>query len=115
MTNPSWSTREIAELTGVTLRTVRHYHEVGLLPEPQRRTNGYKQYDSAHRARILRIKQLTDLGFSLHRIAEMGTAEQVPREALSTLHAELTENIERLERARCELGNLLGQEPLLLQ
>ncbi|GLY17671.1 MerR family transcriptional regulator [Kineosporia rhizophila] len=107
----SWSTREIAELTGVTLRTVRHYHEVGLLPEPQRGANGYKQYDSGHRARILRIKRLTELGFSLSRIAGMGECEQVPREAVTALHAELTENIQRLERAREDLQQILRDAP----
>jgi hypothetical protein len=30
----AWSTRELAELAGTTLRAVRHYHEVGLLAEP---------------------------------------------------------------------------------
>src|SRR5204863_5377681 len=39
----AWSTREIAELAGTSLRAVRHYHEVGLLAEPERRANGYKQ------------------------------------------------------------------------
>jgi DNA-binding transcriptional MerR regulator len=36
----AWSTRQLAELTGTTLRTVRHYHDVGLLEEPKRRANG---------------------------------------------------------------------------
>jgi DNA-binding transcriptional MerR regulator len=61
----AWSTREIAELAGTTVRAVRHYHEVGLLAEPERRANGYKQYGVAHLIHVLRIKRLTDLGFSL--------------------------------------------------
>jgi AraC-like DNA-binding protein len=56
----AWSTREIAELAGTSLRAVRHYHEVGLLAEPERRANGYKQYGVAHLIRVLRIKRLTD-------------------------------------------------------
>ena len=57
----SWSTREIAELAGTSLRAVRHYHDVGLLPEPERRSNGYKQCGVAHLVRLLRIKRLVDL------------------------------------------------------
>jgi hypothetical protein len=53
----AWSTREIAELAGTTVRAVRHYHEVGLLDEPKRRANGYKQYGVAHLIRLLRIKR----------------------------------------------------------
>ena len=68
----AWSTREIAELAGTSLRAVRHYHEVGLLPEPERRANGYKQYGVSHLVRLLRITRLTDLGFSLSQIAAMG-------------------------------------------
>lgn len=104
-----WSTRQLAELTGTTLRAVRHYHEVGLLAEPERRANGYKQYGVAHLVRVLRIKRLTDLGFSLQQIQEMGDDDDHPEQALRTLDAELAETIERLQRARIELGLILNQ------
>lgn len=104
-----WSTREIAELAGTSLRAVRHYHEVGLLAEPERRANGYKQYGVTHLVRVRRIKRLTDLGFSLHQIAEMGDDDHHPQEALRTLDAELAATIERLQRARVELGLILHQ------
>ncbi|WP_226378287.1 helix-turn-helix domain-containing protein [Pseudonocardia abyssalis] len=103
----SWSTREIAELAGTSLRAVRHYHDVGLLEEPERRSNGYKQYGVAHLVRVLQIKRLTDLGFSLPQIAGMGDAADHPAEALRTLDAELSATIERLQRARVELGLIL--------
>ncbi|MEW2402728.1 MerR family transcriptional regulator [Streptomyces sp. NPDC046862] len=105
----AWSTREIAELAGTSLRAVRHYHEVGLLSEPERRANGYKQYGVTHLVRLLRIKRLVDLGFSLSRIAEMGTADDHPEEALRALDAELAATIERLQRARMELSLILHQ------
>jgi DNA-binding transcriptional MerR regulator len=103
----AWSTREIAELAGTSLRAVRHYHQVGLLPEPERRTNGYKQYGVAHLVRLVRIKRLVDLGFALPQIADMGDADDHPEQALRDLDAELRATIERLQRARDELGELL--------
>jgi DNA-binding transcriptional MerR regulator len=103
----AWSTREIAELAGTSLRAVRHYHEVGLLPEPERRSNGYKQYGVAHLVRLLRIKRLVDLGFSLARIAELGEDDHHPADALRTVDAEMGATIERLQRARVELGLIL--------
>jgi DNA-binding transcriptional MerR regulator len=103
----AWSTREIADLAGTSLRAVRHYHEVGLLGEPERRANGYKQYGVAHLVRLLRIKRLTELGFSLSQIAAMGEQDDHPEEALRTLDAELTATIERLQRVRVELGLIL--------
>ena len=103
----AWSTREIAELAGTSLRAVRHYHQVGLLAEPERRSNGYKQYGVAHLVRLVRIKRLTDLGFSLPQIAAMGDADDHPEEALRDLDAELAATIERLQAARVELGLIL--------
>ena len=106
----AWSTRQIAELAGTSLRSVRHYHEVGLLPEPQRRANGYKSYGVAHLVRLLRIRRLTDLGFSLAQIAELGDADEHPGEALRALDDELAGTIDRLQRARVELALIMRRE-----
>ena len=103
----AWSTREIAELAGTSLRAVRHYHQVGLLPEPERRSNGYKQYGVAHLVRLVRIKRLVDLGFSLPQIAALGDEDDHPEQALRELDAELAATIDRLQRARDELAELL--------
>lgn len=103
----AWSTREIAELAGTSLRAVRHYHQVGLLPEPERRSNGYKQYGVAHLVRLVRIKRLVDLGFTLPQIVALGDDDDHPEQALRELDAELAATIERLQRARDELGELL--------
>jgi DNA-binding transcriptional MerR regulator len=102
-----WSTREIADLAGTSLRAVRHYHDVGLLPEPERRSNGYKQYGVPHLVRLLRIKRLVDLGLSLAQIAELRDDDHHPQEALRALDADLAATIERLQRIRVELGLML--------
>ncbi|WP_327248591.1 MerR family transcriptional regulator [Streptomyces sp. NBC_01320] len=74
-----WSTRQLAELAGTTLRAIPHYHEIGLLAEPERRSNGYKSYGVPHLVRVLRIKHLTGLGLSLTQIAELGAPTNTPR------------------------------------
>ena len=56
---------EVAKLAGVTVRTLRHYHQMGVLPEPARSENGYRDYSAADLARVLRIKRLASLGFPL--------------------------------------------------
>ncbi|MGL5862792.1 MAG: MerR family transcriptional regulator, partial [Phycicoccus sp.] len=103
-----WSTKELAELAGTTLRAVRHYHEVGLLEEPERRSNGYKQYGVPHLLRVLRIKRLTELGFSLTQIADLPDHDHHPAEALHSLDTELAANIDRLQRARDQIGRILA-------
>ncbi|ANY05335.1 MerR family transcriptional regulator [Pseudonocardia sp. HH130630-07] len=103
----AWSTRELAELAGTSLRAVRHYHEVGLLAEPERRANGYKEYGVAHLVRVLRIRRLSDLGLSLSQIATLGTGDPPDEGPLRTLDAELAAVVERLQRTRAELGLLM--------
>ena len=105
----AWSTRQLAELAGTSVRAVRHYHDVGLLPEPERRSNGYKQYGVPHLVRLLRIKRLVDLGFSLPQIAELGDADEHPEEALRALDADLEAQIDRLRELRGELAELLDR------
>ncbi|SKH45416.1 MerR family transcriptional regulator [Mycobacteroides abscessus subsp. massiliense] len=105
-----WSTRELADLAGTSLRTVRHYHDVGLLGEPKRRSNGYKSYGVAHLVRVLQIKRLTGLGLSLKQIAEMDGADENPQEALRALDAELATTIDRLQGVRDELAQIFSSE-----
>lgn len=105
----AWSTRELADLAGTTVRAVRHYHDIGLLEEPHRRANGYKEYRVAHLVRVLRIKRLTDLGFTLPQIAEIGDADQHPREALRGLDAHLARTLDRLQDVRAEVHEMLRQ------
>ncbi|NJQ01292.1 MerR family transcriptional regulator [Streptomyces zingiberis] len=103
-----WSTRELAELASTTVNTVRHYHRLGLLDEPERRANGYKQYGVRHLVRLLRIRRLTELGVPLSRIGEVGTGDRdTTADALRALDAELGATIERLQRARSGIAAIL--------
>ncbi|NBE96912.1 MerR family transcriptional regulator [Nonomuraea sp. KC401] len=103
----AWSTRQLAKLTDSTVKAIRHYHEIGLLDEPERAANGYKQYKVAHLIRMLQIKRLRDLGVSLSQIAAMERADEDPDEAIRLLDAELAATIERLNRVRAELAVIL--------
>ncbi|MFC4561036.1 MerR family transcriptional regulator [Nocardiopsis mangrovi] len=106
----AWSTREIAELAGISVRSVRHYHEVGLLPEPERRSNGYKQYGAAHLVRLLRIKRLADLGVGLGAIAEIGNNDERLFDVLRAVDAELEARMGRIREARAEVAQILEKK-----
>ncbi|MET7401966.1 MerR family transcriptional regulator [Dactylosporangium sp. NPDC005572] len=62
--------KELADLTGTTVRTIRYYHQVDLLPVPAVRY-GHRDYDLVHVARLVRIRWLTQAGVPLSRIAGM--------------------------------------------
>ncbi|MDA0565239.1 MerR family transcriptional regulator [Streptomonospora sp. S1-112] len=103
----AWSTRQLAELAGTTVKAVRHYHDIGLLDMPERTANGYKQYGVSHLVRLVRIKRLSDLGVPLAKIADLERADEDPDEAIRVLDAELEATIERLVRVRAELAVIL--------
>ncbi|MEP7765191.1 MerR family transcriptional regulator [Sanguibacter sp. 25GB23B1] len=106
----AWSTRQLAELAGTTVKTVRHYHETGLLDEPERTSNGYKQYGVEHLVRVLRIKRLSDLGVPLAQIATLGEGGTQSEDALRIIDAELAGTIDRLQRVRAELQMILRHQ-----
>lgn len=100
---------ELAELAGVSVRTVRYYHQVGALPEPPRRSNGYRDYTVDHLVLVLRIHQLTSSGLPLAAAGELAAgpaphaAEEVLEEADKMLESQiavLTERRARLAEAR---------------
>lgn len=61
---------EIARLTGTTVRTVRYYHSLGLLPVPAER-GGWRDYDLSHVARLSRIRWLVQAGVPLSAVARV--------------------------------------------
>ncbi|WP_017546992.1 MerR family transcriptional regulator [Nocardiopsis prasina] len=103
----SWSTQQVAELAGTTVKAVRYYHQIGLLDVPERSANGYKRYEVAHLVRLLRIRRLSDLGVPLSEIGSMDGADDDPDGAIRALDRELEATVDRLNRVREELAVLL--------
>lgn len=104
---------EVAKLTGVTTKTVRHYHKIGLLAEPERSEAGYRLYGAEELLRLRRIRRLRSFGLSLKQIKTVigkPDGENSLREILAALHAEVSSEIEELEERRRRLASLLAQE-----
>ena len=98
---------ELAAAAGTTARTVRHYHSLGLLPEPVRQLNGYRAYDVAALVRLVRVRRLVGLGLSLPEVREAlaGDDDRGLRELLVELAADLArrESELRVQRERLEV------------
>lgn len=86
---------ELAAAVGVTTRTVRHYHHLGLLPEPERLANGYRDYGLRHAVVLARIRRLTELGLGLAEVRDV-LADDAGRD-LSEVLAELDDDLARQE------------------
>lgn len=102
----SWSTSQLAEIAGTTVKTIRYYHQIGVLPEPERASNGYKKYQVEHLVTLLRILRLKALGLSAQDVDGLDGKDDI-WEVLEALDVELASRIRRWTAVRAELAALL--------
>ena len=55
---------------------MRHYHQIGLLPEPERDASGYRSYAAPDVVRLIRIRTLAEAGVPLARVQELLGADE---------------------------------------
>ncbi len=87
---------ELAKRTGLSVRTLHYYDEIGLLKAPRRANSGYRLYGDAEITRLQQIASLRQLGFSLEEIREIlarpGTSvAQIVRLHLERVKQQITE------------------------
>ncbi|MET3950805.1 MerR family transcriptional regulator [Arthrobacter sp. UYEF36] len=109
---------ELAERTGLSLRTIRHYDDVGLLPATARTEGGFRVFSEADASRLMLIKQMKPLGFSLEEMADIlgllgteGTADSADGAGAEGAGppARLAEFLERAEHQRAKMARNLSQ------
>ena len=89
----------VARLAGVTVRTLHHYDEIGLLSASGRSDAGYRRYADADLERLQRILFFRELGFGLEQIRDVMTDGSTdPVAHLRRQHAMLLDRIGRLHR-----------------
>jgi len=99
MRPPPWKVGELARRTGVSVRTLHHYDEIGLLSPSQRTAAGYRLYTGADVIRLQQIKSLRNLGFSLEEIRRFLSRPDVsPEHVLQLQITHLKEQIELQQR-----------------
>jgi DNA-binding transcriptional MerR regulator len=91
----SYPVGTVARLTGVTVRTLHHYDEIGLLPPGDRSPAGYRRYSEADLERLQQILAYRELGFPLEGIA---TILADPLAHLRRQHALLLARMDRLRK-----------------
>lgn len=99
---------ELAERTGLTVRTLHHYDEIGILSPAGRTAAGYRIYGTAEVERLHRIVSLRQLGFSLDEIAECLERPEYAFPRVLRLQLErLDRRVEEMERLREKLQRLV--------
>lgn len=114
-TGPTWTVGRLADLTGVTVRTLHHYDQVGLLSPTMRTPAGYRLYTEADLTRLQRIVVYRRLEMPLEEIAMLLDGEDDPiahlrkqRDAVVSRLGELTELVTAIERA---MEREMAQQP----
>ena len=106
---------EVAQLLGVTPKTIRYYQRIGLIAAPTRSPSGYRQYTAADLVTLLRVRRLQALGLSLaqvRRVLGEPDHQRTLREALEQLLADTVTRREALEAREQRIRRLLAEESL---
>ena len=106
---------QLAAYAGVTVRAVRHYHQIGLLPEPERDASGYRRYGATAVVSLIKIRTLASAGVPLSEIGQMLEAGAPAfAEAVHRIDSQLRDEIERLETSRKQIAQLAAGDSLVL-
>jgi MerR family mercuric resistance operon transcriptional regulator len=107
---------ELAKLAEVSVQTVRFYERLKLLPDPQRKDSGYRVYSVPDLKRLLFVRQVKSLGFSLEEIRDILRMRERGRcpcgEVISVAEGHLRtvqQQIQQLSKFRDGLGRAVKQ------
>jgi DNA-binding transcriptional MerR regulator len=107
---------ELAERTGLSLRTIRHYDDVGLLPATARTDGGFRIYSEDDFERLMVIKQMKPLGFSLEEMADiLELFSQQDAGAADNRQAKRAAYLEKAMAERAKMARNLAQADELIE
>jgi DNA-binding transcriptional MerR regulator len=87
---------DAASFVGTTPRAIRHYHQIGLIPEPKRGNDGHRRYGYDEMIRLLWIRKMADAGIALADIRD-AFGDAVPAGAVGDRH--VVGILDRLEKS----------------
>lgn len=99
---------EVAERTGLSLRTIRHYEDVGLIVPHTRSKGGFRLYTESDVERFMVVRRMKPLDFTLEEMRDLleitdrlGSEEPLPAAERDRLHERL-DAYRKVAEARCE-------------
>ena len=106
----------LAKRAGVGVETIRFYERKGLIPEPPRRSSGYREYDDDTVMRVRFIRHAKELGFTLKEIDGLLSLQLDPdkpcqdvNRRIETKISDIDEKIQMLKRMKDALQRLSVQ------
>lgn len=104
--------KQLASATGVDIETIRFYEKQGLLPEPARKENGYRDYDTTHLERLSFIRHCRALEMSLSQVAVLLGFVDQPGVGCGDVNLLVDQ---QLAKVRARLESMQALEKQLLQ
>jgi Cd(II)/Pb(II)-responsive transcriptional regulator len=108
----SMQIKQLASATGVDIETIRFYEKQGLLPEPARKENGYRDYDVTHLERLSFIRHCRALEMPLSQVAVLLGFVDQPGEDCDDVNLLVDQ---QLAKVRARLQSMQALEKQLLQ
>ena len=99
-------TGELAREAGVNVETIRFYERKGLLPEPPRRSSGYREYPREAVRRIRFIQRAKELGFTLREIKGLLELRVDPDTTCNEVRDRATEKIADVKHKIADLRKI---------
>ena len=103
----SYRIAEAADVVGVPATTLRYYEDIGLMPAPGRRPNGYRMYDETDLARLRFITAAKNLGIPLADVKALAAAYDVD-DCTSVAHQVVEMVAVRLAETQARIGELVA-------
>jgi DNA-binding transcriptional MerR regulator len=110
---PLLSIGELAERTGLSVKLIRHWSDIGVVPPTGRTPAGYRLYDGEAVARLHLARTLRDLGMDMAAIRDVVNRERGLSE-VAALHADALEvriRTLRLQQRCCDPSPTAGRPP----
>lgn len=106
---------QAAAFAGVTIKTIRHYHRLGIVPEPSRDCSGYRRYNSSDLLQLVKVRTLAEAGVPLVEITALLEASSEDFiDAIHDVQDKLTKKIADLQMRQASLERLAQGKHILL-
>jgi len=103
---------ELAARSGITSKTIRYYEDVGLLPEPARSENGYRDYSEKDVERLIFIRRCRELQIPIDELKKLVNVQVNPGASCLEVDQIIKDQLEKVRSLQQELELLektLGQ------
>ena len=97
---------ELAKRSGTASKTIRYYEEVGLLPEPVRAANGYRDYGDADVERLTFIRRCRELQIPINELKKLVNAQVDPGASCGEVDQIIKDQLEKVRNMEQELALL---------